>query len=126
VDNAAVAFEAQVAQTFAPLLALVIFIHDNPYYPALAGRFDRLAQELLSQVCPGHTVANAPAGCMCIASRRSSRSSSSRSSSSSSRSSSSSGQSVAYCSTPFAYSPPVTPSAQLLCSCTTLCFHLLT
>jgi hypothetical protein len=67
VDNAAVAFEGQVAQTFAPLLALVIFIHDNPYYPALARRFDRLAQELLSQVGAGHCAApDAPAGCMCI------------------------------------------------------------
>lgn len=50
-NNAAVAFEVQLQQSFAPLVAMAAMIHVQPYYPALAKRFDEIAAELIAQVC---------------------------------------------------------------------------
>eukprot|EP00775_Hariotina_reticulata_P009645 gene9645-9805_t len=47
-NNAASAFEVQLQQTFAPLTALSVLIHFQPYYPAIAEAFDGIAQELLA------------------------------------------------------------------------------
>jgi hypothetical protein len=49
-NNAAVAFEVQLQQSFAPLVAMAAMIHLQPYYPALAVRFDEIAAELIAQV----------------------------------------------------------------------------
>jgi len=49
-ENTAVAFEVQLQQMMAPMLALATFIHDQPSYPNLARRFDTIATELLSAV----------------------------------------------------------------------------
>jgi hypothetical protein len=50
-NNAAVAFEVQLQQSFAPLVAMAAMIHVQPYYPTLAQRFDEIAAELIAQVC---------------------------------------------------------------------------
>ena len=50
-NNAAVAFEVQLQQSFAPLVAMAAMIHVQPYYPALAKQFDAIAAELIAQVC---------------------------------------------------------------------------
>jgi len=49
-NNAASAFEVQLQQTFAPLTALSVLIHFQPYYPAIAKAFDGIAEELLASV----------------------------------------------------------------------------
>lgn len=49
-NNAAVAFEVQLQQSFAPLVAMAAMIHVQPYFPALATRFDEIAAELIAQV----------------------------------------------------------------------------
>jgi hypothetical protein len=49
-NNAAVAFEVQLQQSFAPLVAMSAMIHVQPYYPTLAQRFDEIAAELIAQV----------------------------------------------------------------------------
>jgi hypothetical protein len=50
-NNAAVAFEVQLQQSFAPLVAMAAMIHVQPFYPALAKQFDAIAAELIAQVC---------------------------------------------------------------------------
>lgn len=54
-NNAAVAFEVQLQQSFAPLVAMAAMIHVQPYYPALATKFDVIAAELIAQVGVGLT-----------------------------------------------------------------------
>lgn len=49
-NNAAVAFEVQLQQSFAPLVAMAAMIHVQPYYPILAKKFDEIAAELIAQV----------------------------------------------------------------------------
>jgi hypothetical protein len=49
-NNAAVAFEVQLQQTLAPLVAMAAMIHVQPYYPDLAKRFNEIAAELIAQV----------------------------------------------------------------------------
>lgn len=49
-NNAAVAFEVQLQQSFAPLVAMAAMIHVQPYYPTLEKRFDEIAAELIAQV----------------------------------------------------------------------------
>ncbi|KIZ04181.1 hypothetical protein MNEG_3785, partial [Monoraphidium neglectum] len=57
-DNAAVGFEVQLQQMMAPMLALAAFIHDNPNYPHLAARFDKIAKELLAALPDPEAVAS--------------------------------------------------------------------
>lgn len=44
------AFEVQLQQSFAPLVAMAAMIHVQPYYPILATKFDEIAAELIAQV----------------------------------------------------------------------------
>lgn len=74
-NNAAVAFEVQLQQSFTPLVAMAAMIHVQPYYPALAKQFDVIAAELIAQVCvaSGQAVAAAQAQtnqhvCWCVGS----------------------------------------------------------
>lgn len=61
-NNAAVAFEVQLQQTLAPLVGLSAMIHLQPYYPALAPRFDEIASELLAQARAAEPEGRQPKG----------------------------------------------------------------
>jgi hypothetical protein len=54
-----VAFEVQLQQSFAPLVAMAAMIHVQPYYPILATKFDEIAAELIAQVCATQDIAAA-------------------------------------------------------------------
>jgi hypothetical protein len=49
--NAAVAFERQLGEMFFPLLSLATIVRSDPYYPSFNASFDRVAKELMDEVC---------------------------------------------------------------------------